>query len=219
MTLKQRHSFSSSAVIQDDKGRYLLLVSKNALTRGEVLLMPVSGKIAIDPVETRLFAGHGAVFSKIGPPMIDLVFRAPVSSADGLRELFATGYAGRNATILREMREELVHETRTLRQKHLAGMTAKFSHIGSEQAPSKRADGEETLRLMSFFDVTLSTEAMDRLSRRAQGRPLYERIASRLRSQYTGPYVYFADADEINAGRTYPEEAEIAAITRQMLVK
>src|SRR5688500_15043725 len=96
-----RFRFSSSIVVRDRRGRYLLIVNKNALkARGEVTLLPVGGKVAIDPKDESLFTSFGAVlpstispdplaaspeelfWHKVDPPMTDLVFTGPEENAD-----------------------------------------------------------------------------------------------------------------------------------------
>jgi hypothetical protein len=227
---QQRYSFASSVIIRNKCGEYLLGVNKNALQkRDEVRLTPVGGKIAVKPAQRREFEALGAVFDTDVPAgaesfMTDLVFRGPIARQEDFRRLFGALCSTDDKTAKREMLEELTQETRTLRPWHLRstlGRRLQFSHVGTETANSDRAGGERTVRLMSFFDVTLPWYAQRRLERRAVRRPFWERIVERRNRRYAGVMVCFASREEIDNGHTgdgdHVDGALIPSICRTML--
>ena len=220
-----RFSFSSFGITRID-GRVLLLLNKNRLHKGEAVLTLPGGVYDIHPASESYFTELGARFIRKTPPSqkksrtpkTDLRFFAPKENIEALCAVYERYFAGEPSSLGREYYEELYKETHLLRWWHMRVFPyVALSHVAREQSVTTRAgeEGNDTVRMMSFFDINLTPAATAHLARTARWRPRHQQVIARLRKQYVGAYAYLATEDEIRAGRT-ENGAEIAAITQLM---
>ena len=176
------------AHIRDTDGRHLLLLNKGRLEHnGQRILSPVGGGLKVGGKGKRLLSSLGATdFEGDGN---ELRFRVPDTQVWEVATWFTAAHA-REASVRRELEEDLIEETGVLTPSDLVGMTETFRGCPSFQDTTLRDVPEkQTTYLIDLFDVTPGPTAMAKL-RAASQVPLDQR------------WIHFVSKAEIIQGAT-----------------
>ncbi len=152
---------------------YAVLVNKGRLTRtGERMLTPIGGALKYEPGALAFLKGIGADNWENGN---DLRFTVPDSRVSDVIAWFGKR-RGRETSVLREFREELIDETGILTPTDLDGAKARFVRFARHDSESTRSDvpQKQTVRLIEVHSVVVSDSAMSKFVAAAR-QPLLRR--------------------------------------------
>lgn len=178
-----RVSSASLVRIQDQDGRYALLVNKNRLKRGEIVLTPIGGAIEATPegIEglKELLGIDDSAFEKGN----DLRFKMSGSKANEYRKWFLRGEQ-RETDPRREVYEELVSEALSgvplLNEEELKEL--KCTRVGYatqlEETTRVGQEGKMTLRFLEIFDAELKPKTLERLKQLSEIRDAVIRLVT-----------------------------------------
>ncbi|HSW78024.1 MAG TPA: hypothetical protein VLG36_04460 [Candidatus Chromulinivoraceae bacterium] len=195
-----RISCTGFARLQDPSGRFALLVNAGRLKRGHGrLLSPIGGAFDAQPDEIEHISRTlGAYDFEQGS---DLRFRVDDARVEDVVEWFGRREQ-RETTVLRELTEELVDETRILQARDLHTVReafrrfVRYDSVTIRDVPEKR-----TAYLIETFDVRIPRGAMRKL------------LSA---SAVEQPHIYFAHADEIRRCEM-DDGTKIGEITKKIL--
>ncbi len=197
-----RVSSASFIIIQDESGRYALLINKNRAKKGDLLLAPIGGAIegtAEGLQELQSILGIDSTAFEKGN---DLRFKMPGAKANEYREWFLSG-KGRENDPSREVVEELVDESNLLTNEELQTLECNPAGYNVELEETTRTgqEGQVTLRLLEIFRAELAPEIIGKL----------KDLASKPDS-----LIRFVSSEEIAAGRSV-KDVKIAAVSKNLL--
>ena len=161
------------ARLKHEEGKYFLLLNKGRFERrGERILSPIGGGLEAPPRTRRLLARRFGATDFEGEN--DLRFRVPDNRTRDVAAWFQSR-RGREATVLRELTEELTQETSVLTGADLRGVTERFAGFYRYSGvTTRKVPDRNTTYLMEIYDVTLSPTAMRKLVAASRA-PLAER--------------------------------------------
>ena len=190
------------ARVIDRDGKYCLLLNRGRLKyNGQRLLSPIGGSLRHKSAGKAALERLGAFgFAQSG----DLIFRIPAHKVPAVYRWYRTR-AGRETSVIREAREELIDETRALTDNDFWDAEAQVIRHGRFDAETLREDAPErqTAYLIELSVMRFDGGAMDGLHRAAR-LPVADR------------QVFFVSKDEIMAGVTH-DGVQIGPITRKIL--
>lgn len=200
-----RVSCTSFARFFDLRGNYGLLVNKNQWDQGKTVLSPVGGALEVDRAKGDKIMGllglTPADFDK--PPTAKVELRFTLD--DHLLDMARREFRKWDTRPHREIREELVDETKIVTMEELSGgYELKFAGYNEERRPSRRsgkAKGRLTLRLAAIYDLL-------------PGRRLEEKLSAAARVSH--PFLYYVSREEIEEGLTVGG-VEISPTSRLLL--
>lgn len=183
-----RISCTGFARIKDRNERYALLINGGMLRRGHGrILTPIGGGFEVGGRGVDYLMSHfGAEGFEQGHGQVrDLRFRVYDERVEEVVEWFGRR-EGREISVLREMGEELVTESRVLKSRDLHQVSEKFRRfVRMDGHTTRDVPEKQTVYLIEVFDVGLPEMVIEKLLAAAM-------VAS--------PDVYFARGDEIRRG-------------------
>lgn len=197
-----RVSSASFVVIQDETGKYALLINKNRAKKGDFLLSPIGGAIEATEGGLRELQNTLGIDATAFEKGNDLRFKMPGTKANEYREWFLKG-DGRETDPSREVTEELVDESNLLSTEELQDLQCTKTGYNTEMEETTRAgqEGQVTLRLLEIFQANLGPQALNKLLEL---------------SSKSGSLVRFVTEEEIVSGQT-AEGVKIGAVTKNLL--
>lgn len=197
-----RVSCTSFVRFFDHEGNYGLLVNKNQKAQGKTVLSPVGGALEVKRGEgnkiMRMLGLMPADFDQLPSDVVELRFMIDDSLLDQVRALYKT----LDTSPARELREELVDETKILKVAELNGHVLRLVGYAEEQRPSRRsgkAAGQMTLRLAAVYDLGPR-----------------QLVAKLLDASEKSPWLHYASRAEILEGYT-KKGIEVAPVSKLLL--
>jgi hypothetical protein len=137
-------------------GRFLLMLNSNRREKGVYVLSPIGGALNLfDPLRLVEF---GAILED--PSSTDLRLTMRRMLLPDFRDWFSRG-EGRERSPFRELREELVVESRLLRRLEPEDVTCTYLWTAEEESFTERQGqtGRLTHYLLEIYDIKFNTEA------------------------------------------------------------
>jgi hypothetical protein len=154
-----RISCPGFARILDEEGRYALLLNRKRSEKGRRVFSPIGGALQLNTPEDMhyLIETFGARNFENG---LDLRFQVPDDQADAIKKWFHSdlGRRMREASVAREVREELVDEDEILTMKDLESFHETFSHFcyfSALKEDPERGKHTFTTYIVEVYDFTV----------------------------------------------------------------
>lgn len=159
-----RISSASFSRILDTDGRYALLINKNRVNKGKLLLTPIGGAIEANAdgiAELKNILNISEADFEKGN---DLRFKIDGENANKYRKWFLSG-KNRESDPVREFIEELTEEENILTKDDLKNVSASLAGYNTQFAKTSRVgkEGAPTLRFLEIFDVIIDAEVLAKL--------------------------------------------------------
>ena len=181
--------------------QYVLLLNRGQLRHGgRRIVSPIGGAFELDGRGLQTLKRIGATDFEQGK---DLRCRVPDNKLPSVIRWF-TGCNGRETSVMRELREELVDESQVLTERDLRGATQQFVRfVRHDDVTTRNVPERQTAYLFDIFEVTLPAAAMRKLA-----------VASR--APIETRWIYLVTAEETLAGTTL-DGTRIASFSQHIL--